>query len=160
MTRTPAPDDERTPQGGLQEAGIHGLLGYRLAQAAILTSQAFVSAVGKPLGLRMVEFTVLHLIRENDPVTATKLAKALAVTSPAVTAWLDQLEARGLVRRERDEADRRSQHVRITPKGDELVTLALSRLLHADGEILDSLSQGERHMLLELLAKVARSRRR
>jgi DNA-binding MarR family transcriptional regulator len=160
MTRTTASEKDLTPQGGLQEGGIHGLLGYQLAQAAILTSQAFVDVVGKPLDLRMVEFTVLQLVRENAPVTATKLAKALAITSPAITTWLDRLEERGLVQRERDEIDRRTQNVRITPKGSELVDLALQRLLEADRGILDHLSQGERHMLLELLHKVARTRGR
>jgi DNA-binding MarR family transcriptional regulator len=160
MTSTSTPEKDLTPQGGLQEGGIHGLLGYQLAQAAILTSQAFVDVVGKSLNLRMVEFTVLQLVRENAPVTPTKLAKALAITSPAITTWLDRLEERGLVHRERDETDRRTQNVRMTPKGDELVTLAIGRLLEADRQVLKQLSQGERHMLLELLHKVARSRTR
>lgn len=151
---------ELTPQGGLHEGGIHALLGYQLAQSAILTTQAFVRVVGKPLDLRTVEFTVLQLVRENAPVTATKLAKALAVTTPGVTLWLDRLEQRGLVQRERDDTDRRTQNVRITPKGEELVANATERLLQADREILQHLSEGERHMLLELLHKVARSRAR
>ncbi len=160
MTRDTRPSKELTPQGGLDEGGIHGLLGYQLAQSAILTTQAFVSVVGKPLGLRTVEFTVLQLVRENAPVTATKLAKALAVTTPGITLWLDRLEQRGLVQRVRDETDRRTQNVRITPQGEELVTSAITRLLQADREILKHLSEGERQMLLELLHKVARSRKR
>ena len=84
-----SPSTELTPQGGLEEGGIHGLLGYQLAQAAILTTEAFARVVGKPLDLRPVEFTILQLVDENAPVTATKLAKALAVTAPGVTIWLD-----------------------------------------------------------------------
>ncbi len=160
MTRATGSEKDLTPRGGLQEGGIHGLLGYQLAQAAILTSEAFTDVVGKPLGLRTVEFTVLQLVHENSLVTATKLAKALAITSPAVTMWLDRLEARGLIQRERNETDRRTQNVRITPQGTELVTLAIGRLLEADRGILSHLSQGEQHMLLELLHKVARSRKR
>jgi hypothetical protein len=72
----------------------------------------------------------------------------------------DVAEQRGLLKRERDKTDRRTQNLRVTRKGDELVKLALGRLLQADREILTHLSEGERHMLLELLHKVARSRKR
>jgi DNA-binding MarR family transcriptional regulator len=160
MTRNNLSDDELTPQGRLGEGGIHGLLGYQLAQAAIVTTDAFVGAVGQPLDLRPVEFTILQLVHENAPVTATKLAKALAVTAPGVTVWLDRLEQRSLLHRERDKTDRRTQNVRITRKGAELITSATARLLQADGEILKDFTEGERRMLLELLHKVARVRKR
>jgi DNA-binding MarR family transcriptional regulator len=159
MIRDEGPPSELTPEGGLGEGGIHGLLGYQLAQAAIVTTEVFVRVVGKPLDLRPVEFTILQLVHENAPVTATKVAKALAVTAPGVTIWLDRLEQRGLLKRERDKADRRTQNLRVTRKGDELVTAALGRLLQADRETLRHLSEGERHILLELLHKVARSRK-
>jgi DNA-binding MarR family transcriptional regulator len=159
MNREELPDDELTPQGGLGEGGIHRLLGYQLAQAAILTTADFVRVVGKPLRLRPVEFTILQLVHENAPVTATKLAKALAITAPGVTLWLDRLEQRGLLRRERNATDRRTQNVSVTRKGTELVASARERLLQADRDLLAHLSEGERHMLLELLHKVARSRK-
>ena len=152
--------DELTPQGGLDEGGIHGLLGYRLAQAAIVTTESFVRVVGEPFDLRPVEFTILQLVHENTQATATKVAKALAITTPGVTVWLDRLEKRGLLERKRDDTDRRTQNLRVTRKGDELVKSALGHLLKADREILMHLSEGERHMLLELLHKVARTRAR
>ena len=160
MTRDGPSPNELTPLGGLDEGGIHDLLGYQLAQAAIVATEAFVRVVGKPLDLRKVEFTILQLVHENAPVTATKVAKALAVTTPGVTIWLERLERRGLIKRRRDESDRRTQGIYATSKGQELVTSALDKLLQADREILKPLSQGERQMLLELLHKVARSRKR
>ena len=160
MTRDAHSPADLTPQGRLDEGGIHDLLGYQLAQASILTTEAFQTAVGKPLDLRKVEFTILQLVQQNAPVTATKVAKALAVTTPGVTIWLDRLEERGLLVRERGDVDRRTQNLSITRKGQTLVTSALALLRQADGEILAHLSAGERHMLLELLQKVARLRKR
>lgn len=139
---------------------MHDLLGCQRAQASILTTEAFQLAVGKPLDLRKVEFTILQLVQQNAPVTATKVAKALAVTTPGVTIWLDKLEERGLLVRERGDVDRRTQNLSITRKGQTLVNSALERLRQADGEILAHLSAGERHLLLELLQKVARLRKR
>ena len=89
MTRKKA-TAERTPLGELDEGGIHDLLGYQLAQATIQTTRVFTQTVGKPLDLRPVEFTILQLVCENAPVTATQLAKALAVTTPGITIWLDR----------------------------------------------------------------------
>lgn len=160
MTRDTRSTTELTPLGQLEEGGIHDLLGYQLAQASILTTAAFQATVGKPLDLRKVEFTILQLVQQNAPVTATKLAKALAVTTPGVTIWLDKLEERGLLVRERGDVDRRTQNLSITRKGQTLVAAALEQLRQTDSEILSHLSAGERHLLLELLQKVARLRKR
>jgi len=148
-----------TPQGALAEGGIHDLLGYQLAQTAILTTEAFNRTVGEPLDMHKVEFTILQLVRENAPVTAARVAKSLAVTTPGVKVWLDQLEQRGLITRERGSVDRRTQDLRLTRKGDALVSKALKTLLDADRDILNELTEAERLMLLQLLRKVARSRK-
>ena len=148
-----------TPQGALTEGGMHELLGYQLAQAAILTSQAYARTVGEPLDLRKVEFTILQLVRANASVTAARVAKSLAVTKPGVKVWLDQLEQRGLIARERGSVDRRTHDLRITRKGDVLVSKALTALLEADRQVARDLTEAERLMLLQLLQKIARSRK-
>ncbi len=51
------------------------------------------------------------------PHTVRGLAAALNVTKPAITRALDRLGALGLVRRKREEADRRSVVVERTVKG-------------------------------------------
>jgi hypothetical protein len=76
----------QAPRASLEQGGIRDLLGYQLAQAAIATTVAFVHTAGKPLDLRPVEFTILKLVRENAPVTATQLAKKSAMRSSAVVA--------------------------------------------------------------------------
>jgi DNA-binding MarR family transcriptional regulator len=152
-------EETLTPQGALTEGGMHDLLGYQLAQAAVLTNEAFTRTVGEPLDLRKVEFTILQLVRANAPVTAARVAKSLAVTTPGVKVWIDQLEQRGLIARERGSVDRRTQDLRITRKGDALVSKALTALLEADREILRELTEAERLMLLQLLQKVAHSRK-
>jgi len=93
-------------------------------------------------------------------VTAARVAKSLAVTTPGVKVWLDQLERRGLIARERGSVDRRTQDLRITRKGDALVSKALTALLDADREIVRNLTEAKRLMLLQLLQKVAHRRAR
>jgi DNA-binding MarR family transcriptional regulator len=147
-----------TPRGRLDEGGIHDLLGYQLAQASIVTNANFKQEVEDVFNLRRVEFTILQLIKENPTVTSTRLARALAVTTPAITVWLDRLVSRGLVVRERSDSDGRAQHLNLTAAGESSVSEALKLLLAADAKSMQHLSEGERKILVELLRKVAHSR--
>jgi DNA-binding MarR family transcriptional regulator len=149
---------ELTPRGRLDEGGMHDLLGYQLAQATIVAIADFRHGVGGPHQLRPVEFTILQLIKENAAVTSTRLAQALAVTKPGITAWLDRLVARGLVVRERSDTDGRAQHLHLTDAGQSLVHQALKLLLAAEAASMEHLSDGERKILIELLRKVAQAR--
>lgn len=158
--KTPAdPADDRTPLGGLSEGGMHRLLGYCLAQANIVIIHVFEREVGKPLGLRPVEFTILQLVRENALASPTKLSRALDITLPGIKMWLDRLEARKLLRRKTRDADRRSHKLELTREGAQLVAHALDKLLAAEQVQLEVLSVGEQHILIELLTKVARAQR-
>ncbi|MEJ2676410.1 MAG: hypothetical protein P8011_14705 [Acidihalobacter sp.] len=47
---------------GLDQSCLQHVLGYQLAQAEIPTSKIFARSIGKPLGLRPVEFTILLLL--------------------------------------------------------------------------------------------------
>ncbi|MCW5665270.1 MAG: MarR family transcriptional regulator [Piscinibacter sp.] len=157
--KTPAARDQ-TPYGRLTEAGLHGILGYQLAQAAITTTRVFSERVGQPSELRPVEFTILTLVHENPGVSARQLADALAVTPPNITMWIDKLERRGLIERERSTTDRRAQHIRTTPAGTTLARQSVEQVLEGEQTTLAALSPAERAMLIELLHKVARCRRR
>ena len=151
----PGGKEGQTPRARLDEGALRQLLGYQLAQASIVTSGAFSREVGKPMELGQVEFTLIYLIKQNTSVTASRLARALAVSMPAITVWMAKLEQRGLVFRERSATDRRSQHFGVTPEGDTLVSRAVRSLLDAEAQSLDHLSAAEHAMLLELLHKVA-----
>lgn len=156
-SRSSLPPDT-TPAGRLSEASLHLLLGYQLAQASIVTDAVFAEQVGTPFELRPVEYTVLALIHENPDVSATRLAKALAVTAPNIAAWIDRLEKRGLVQRIPHATDRRAQHLRTTREGAALARKATESILAGEQSALDGLSQGERMILVELLHKVATRR--
>ena len=161
MTRTPSlPAAERTPHAQLSEAGLRSIVGYQLAQAAIVTDQVFDAQVGTPGGLRRVEYTLLALVQANPDVSARQLARALSVTPPNIAIWLDRLESRGLVARTRSASDARVQHVRLTDEGAAWVARATGQLQQAEQAALSHLSAAERAMLVELLHKVALSRRR
>ena len=134
---------------------LDDVVGYQLARAAITTTAVFARVVGKPLDLRPVEYTVLALIREGPDITPARLAKALAVTAPNITAWLARLEARGFVLRKASTTDKRAQTLRLTATGERISADATKRLVAAEKAVLDGLSPGEQALLPELLRKVA-----
>lgn len=148
----------RTPAGQMGEGRLINVLGYQLAQATIVTSQVFATAVAAVHKLRPVEYTVLALVHENEGVTAARLASALAVTPPNMAMWIDRLMQRGLVEREEHVRDRRALHIRTTQAGRELVRQATEQICDAESAALSGLTLAERAMLLELLHKVARCR--
>jgi len=158
MPKNRSTPTDATPAGRLVEASLHLVLGYQLAQATIVTNAVFAERVGGPSDLRPVEYTVLGLIHENPDVSAARLAKALAVSAPNITAWLERLDRRGLIQRTPHATDRRAQHLRTTPAGATLALKATRSVLEGEHEALGGLSKGEHMILIELLHKVAMSR--
>jgi DNA-binding MarR family transcriptional regulator len=158
--KPPVPKADRTPLAQLSEGAMHAIVGYQIAQAAIVTDQVFDERVGHPGGLRRVELTILALVQGNPDVTARQIARALAVTPPNIAIWIDRLQTRGLVERTRSDRDARVQHIRITRVGTALVSQAAQSLREGEDAALAALSGAERAMLVELLHKVALSRRR
>jgi DNA-binding MarR family transcriptional regulator len=73
-----------------------------------------------------------------------------------MTLILDRLQERGWVVRERDANDRRALHLRLTPEGERSAGESLAALQKAEAALDHVLTGGERLLLQELLAKVAR----
>jgi len=146
-----------TPAGRMEEARLQKVLGYQLAQAAIVTDAIFLEQVGEPFKLRPVEYTVLTLIAENPGGSLVRLARALSVTPPNISTMVDRLEGKGLVARQASEEDRRAQVLHVTAKGADLVRKATQRIVAAESASLP-LTAGEQAILAELLHKVAMAR--
>lgn len=155
----PQSTDASLPSGSLDHSGLQHLLGYQLAQADIPTRTLFFKQIGDPLKLRPVEFSILMLVAFNPGATPKRLSQALAVSAPNLTVLLDRMADKGWIERRRSEADRRAQHIHLTAEGRKRARKAHEISLTMEQELLRHLSEGERAMLRELLAKVARFRK-
>ena len=144
---------------GLSQGLLADIVGYRIVQARLTTGASFDRHIGQPLGLRPVEYTLLILLKTNGQASPKQLATALALSAPNLTILLDRTQQRGLIARERSEADRRSQIVRLTPEGQALTETAEALTPAMEADLDNCLSRAERALLLELLDKVARNRR-
>jgi DNA-binding MarR family transcriptional regulator len=158
----PTDADIRRPQSpshGLDQSCMGHLLGYQITQANVSSRKAFLKHIGEPYKLSPVEFTILMLVAHNRDATQKQLSHSLAVSAPNLTALLDRMSERDLLKRVRNETDRRSQHVRLTRKGAALVREVREVALTMEQDLLRQLSDAERAILIELLQKVARGRR-
>src|SRR5690349_7913090 len=80
------------------------------AQAVILSE-----AVAARFGLSTTELECLDLVFMRSQVTPSELARATGLSSGAMTALLDRMEAAGYLVREPDNHDRRRVLLRVEP---------------------------------------------
>lgn len=143
------------PPATVSLGALSDVLGYHIAQAAVTTVDMFERHIGERFKLRKVEFSILMLLLENGPLSPKRLGQVLALTAPNLTLLLDRLQHRHLLRRERNETDRRSQNIVLTEAGLRLSREAATAAGPMERELDGRLSAAERAMLLELLHKVS-----
>jgi DNA-binding MarR family transcriptional regulator len=87
------------------------------------------------------------------PMTMSELAAAAEMDAPYTTVVVDDLEARGLVRRRPHPTDRRAKLVEATPRGKTLARRADS-ILATPPPALGALASGELETLLRILSDI------
>jgi len=121
--------------------------------------QREVSVSGRGPTISPHQATILSHLDRREGVTISELAQAMEVALPTMSLTVTRLEAEGLVRRERDAADRRRTVLRLTPTGERL-RLAAS-LLDPDRvrTLLDSMTPDERSAGVAGVLALARAAR-
>ena len=76
----------------------------------------FGQTVANVAGISGSDLECLDFLNLEGRVTAGRLAELTGLTTGAITGVVDRLEKAGLVRRERDEADRRKVFITIVPE--------------------------------------------
>ena len=80
-----------------------------------------------PLGITGGQAALLWAIRSNPGIGVRGLADLEGVSTPAMSAYVDRLEAAGLVARRRSEQDRRRVELEVTESGLRVLRSARSR---------------------------------
>jgi DNA-binding MarR family transcriptional regulator len=111
-----------------------------------------VEAVAQRFELPTFCVKALHML--SSPMAMKELGRKFHCDPSFVTAIADQLDSRGLGRRETDSHDRRIKHLLLTPKGLELRERLESELF-ACMPWSQTLDVSERECLLALLRKMA-----
>lgn len=66
--------------------------------------------------LSMAQSIAVMTVREQQPLSITKLSKLLGVSAPSASSMVDRLVERGILTREQNPKDRRKVRVQISPE--------------------------------------------
>lgn len=108
-------------------------------------------------GLSYTEFDLLATLRRSGTpyrLTPTTLRKSVLLTSGAMTACLNRLEARELLVRSPEADDRRALAAALTAKGRKLVEKAIVARFSQANDALAGLDKAERTEAARLLRKL------
>lgn len=115
---------------------------FSLYATSMAVTRAYKPSLDR-LGLTYPQYLVLHALWDEDVRTIGAIAERLALESSTVTPLVKRLEAAGLVTRQRDVADERRVHVRLTGKGRAMrveCAQLIGTLLEKSGMTLDQLA--------------------
>ncbi|HEY6837313.1 MAG TPA: MarR family transcriptional regulator [Geobacteraceae bacterium] len=104
--------------------------------------------------LTISQFGVLEALYHKGPLCQRDIAAKILKSTGNITLVIDNLEKRGLVRRERDSEDRRYLTVRLTEEGASLIARAYARVEAAIVAEMAVLTEEEQHMLGTLSKKL------
>lgn len=123
----------------------------RLLELFVMDYDSAFDRAAQTVGLSGAQACALGWTEQQMPMSA--LARTLACDASNVSQIVARLEARGLVERTADAADRRVKLVRITPAGRRAYR-RVRAAFRDDCETLKRLDEGERRELKRLLEKM------
>jgi MarR family transcriptional regulator, transcriptional regulator for hemolysin len=129
-------------------------IGLQLSQAARTVSRAFDEALDEAGGTLPVWLILLNL-KIRKPANQRELAKAVGVREATLTHHLNAMDARGLVTRTRDAANRRIHVVELTDAGEAAFVRLQQAALAFDARLRAGLADADLDSLRDLLGRLA-----
>jgi DNA-binding MarR family transcriptional regulator len=119
-------------------------------------SEVIASAYRSLFGLRIPEWRVLAVLAEETGLTQQSVGMATRMDKVAVSRATGVLVERGLVGRELNPRDGRSQRLHLTSAGQALYAQVAPKALELEAEIAGVLDDDERSAFLDALRRLER----
>jgi DNA-binding MarR family transcriptional regulator len=116
----------------------------RLARALVAREEPALQAHG----ISMWGYVVLTALVEQPVRTQAALAQAINADKSRIIGVLDNLQQRGLIKRQPDAADRRVHLLSLTPAGDRLRQSVEAAIRGTEEEVLAALPPADREAFL------------
>jgi DNA-binding MarR family transcriptional regulator len=101
--------------------------------------------------ISMWGYIVLTALVEQPVRTQAALAQAINADKSRIIGVLDELQARGLIKRQPDETDRRVHLLSLTPAGDRLRRSVQAAIRRREEQVLEVLPPADREAFLRSL---------
>ena len=128
-------------------------IGLHLTRTARVVTNAFERAMAEAGGSAPA-WQVLLLVRSRQWGTQSRMADAMGITGATLTHHLNAIEQQGLVRRWREEGNRRVQQAALTAEGEALFARLREVAQRHDRRLRSNLTDEEAALLAELLDKL------
>ncbi len=125
-------------------------LGYWLRHVSNHVSQAFARKLAAK-DVTVAEWALMRVLHDREPTSPSRLANDMGMTRGAITKLADRLLAKGLIDREASPDDGRSQTLRLTAQGEDLVPELAALADENDAECFGHLSDRDRRAMLRTL---------
>ena len=100
------------------------------------------------------QYAVMRSIAEHPGIEQVALTEVAVSTKATLAEMLSRMEARGLVKREHDPADKRRRFVFLTPEGEALLADCKPVGNEVDEAFLGRLNKAEREQFSALIKKM------
>lgn len=127
--------------------------GYLIRRAQQVAVAIFMEETGD-FDTTPVQFAILNALIDDPGEDQVTLAGKVAFDAATFGSVIGRLEAKGWVRREPDEADRRRKLLWVTPEGEQAALRMKRAVAKAQNRILAPLDATERDALVSLLEKL------
>lgn len=105
--------------------------------------------------LSLQELKIVDYIGQRDACIMREVSEYSQVAVSTMTGIIDKLEDKGLVKRERNDEDRRIVRVLLTGKGQKIYQSNVENYLELSRRMLESLDTREQSIYLEITKKIA-----
>ena len=129
-------------------------IGLRLSQAARTVSRAFDEALAGAGG-SLPAWLILLNLKIRKPGNQRELAEAVGIREATLTHHLNAMDARGLISRTRDSANRRVQVVELTEAGEAMFARLQQAAAAFDARLRAGLAEVDLDRLGDLLGLLA-----
>jgi DNA-binding MarR family transcriptional regulator len=129
-------------------------IGFLLSQLGHRAATLFAELL-TPLDLTPPLAGIVRMIARHPGLSQQKLAQRLNLLPSRVVAFVDDLEIRGYVTRQRNDTDRRLYALHLTPQGEKLMTQLGSVAREQDRQLTKDLTTEQRNELRTMLAHMA-----
>jgi len=120
-----------------------------------LNFSRFYAMILTRMHLTLPQYALLNSLVTNGPMTMTEASRQLHLTKPAITHIVDQLTARQLLTRKRDEKDRRTFFLVPKPKGKATVKTIQGEAYVFMKKTMGKFKSGERETILGFMQLLA-----
>ena len=127
---------------------------FNLSSLGYAISREF-HGILEPFELHPREFAVLRAVGVLEGRTQQALADELQIPRSRMVSIVDELEARGLLERRPNPADRRVREIHLTDDGRTTLKQAFAKAVAYEQQVTSSLEPEERTQLLDFLERIS-----